>query len=113
MSVPPELMQMLQGAAGGAPPGAGPEGTPPGAPPGLPPDAGPPPDQGGGGSQPLDLLKQLVDMIQQYLQAEPDEEDKLEGAKMLQLAQKLLAKDQQDNDAAMGGANQRILRKAG
>ena len=58
-------------------------------------------------------MKQIVDLCQQYLQVEPDEEDKLMGTKLLQLAQQLLAKDQQDRDQALGGSNQRILRKVG
>lgn len=75
------------------------------------PDQGAPPQ--GGADQPLALMKQIVDLCQQYLQVEPDEEDKLQGSKLLQLAQQLLAKDQQDRDQAMGGSSQRILRKAG
>lgn len=74
-------------------------------------DSGTPQDQSGG--QPIDLLKEIIGLVQQYLQAEPDEEDKLQGTKLLQLAQQLLAKDQQDRDQAMGGSSQRILRKAG
>lgn len=61
----------------------------------------------------LDKIKEVVASIQEYLQLEPDEEDKLQGTKLLQLAQQLLAKDQADKDNAMGGQNQRILRKAG
>ena len=101
------LLAQLGGGGGpsGPPPGAGPGGPPPGPGPGGPPQ--------GGGDQPVDQLKQIIDLIQQYLQAEPDEEDKLQGTKMLQLAQQLLAKDQQDRDQAMGGSSQRILRKAG
>jgi hypothetical protein len=59
------------------------------------------------------LLKEIVGLVQQYLQAEPDEEDKLQGTKLLQLAQQLLAKDQQDRDQALGGSNARLLRKVG
>lgn len=104
MSVGPDIAQLLGGMMGQGP---GPEGAPPG---GLP-EGGTPQDTGGG--QPIDLLKEIIGLVQQYLQAEPDEEDKLQGTKLLQLAQQLLAKDQQDRDAAMGGSNQRILRKAG
>lgn len=93
-----QLLASLGGGQGGPPPDAaqGPQG---------------PQDTSGG--QPIELLKQIISVIQQYLQAEPDEEDKLQGTKLLQLAQQLLAKDQQDRDQAMGGSSQRILRKAG
>ncbi len=105
MSAGPDIGALLaQLGGGGGDPGAG---GPPG---------GPPPDAGGGGpdaAKALDLIQQIVDLAQQYLQAEPDQEDKLQGTKLLQLAQQLLAKDQQDRDQAMGGSNQRILRKAG
>ncbi len=99
------LLAQLGGGAVGQ--GPGPDGAPPG---GLP-EGGTPQDDSGG--QPLDLLKEIIGLVQQYLQAEPDEEDKLQGTKLLQLAQQLLAKDQQDRDQAMGGSSQRILRKAG
>lgn len=64
-------------------------------------------------SDPVAIMRDVISLIQQYLQVEPDEEDKLQGSKILQLAQQLLAKDQADKDAAMGGQNTRILRKAG
>ena len=100
------LLSQLGGGGGGAPGGPPPDAG------GAPPPGGPP-SGGGDPGQALDLIKQIVDLVQQYLQAEPDEEDKLQGAKLLQLAQQLLAKDQQDRDQAMGGSSQRILRKAG
>lgn len=106
MSAAPDIGSLLAGLASGGG-GLGPDGPPPGM--GAPPGMTPP----GQGEQPVELIRQIVDLCQQFLQAEPDEEDKLQGVKLLQLAQQLLAKDQQDKDAAMGGSNARILRKAG
>ncbi len=106
----PDIGALLAQLGGGGGPGGPPPGPGAGPPPGGP---GPPGQGGGDAGQALDLIKQIVDLCQQYLQAEPDQEDKLQGTKLLQLAQQLLAKDQQDRDQAMGGSNQRILRKAG
>ena len=99
MSAAPDIGSLLAQLGGGGDPGAG----------------APPPDQApqGGGEQPVEQLRKLVSDLQAYINAEPDEEDKLEGTKALQIIQKLLAKDQQDRDQAMGGSSQRILRKAG
>jgi hypothetical protein len=101
VSAGPDIAQLLASMGGGGNQPSGPQQGQP--------QQGP--DQSSG--QPVDILKQIVGLIQQYLQAEPDEEDKLQGAKLFQLAQQLLAKDQQDHDQAMGGSSQRILRKAG
>ena len=103
-----DLASILGGLGGGG----GPGGPPPDA---GPPQGGPPPGPPSGGDpgQALDLIKQIVDLVQKYLQVEPDEEDKVAGTDILKLAQKLLAKDQADRDQAMGGSSQRILRKAG
>ena len=101
----PDIGSLLAQIMGG---GGGPA---PGGPPGMAP--GGPPQDGGGQEDAIQILRQIVDLCQQYLQVEPDEEDKLDGAKMLQFAQKLLAKDQQDRDSALGGSNVRMIRKAG
>ena len=61
----------------------------------------------------MQVLTQILDLANQYLQVEPDEEDKLTMQKITTLIQQLKAKDQQDQEQAMGGANQRIIRKAG
>lgn len=58
-------------------------------------------------------MGQIGELVKHYLDIEPDEEDKLSAAKIMQLVQALLAKDQQDKDSAMGGSNMRLLRKAG
>ncbi len=75
--------------------------------------AGPP----GGGSeqQPLAILDQMIQLAKQYLEVEPDEEDKATMTKLLATLQQYKAKDQADTQQAMGGnpAVSRILRKAG
>lgn len=55
----------------------------------------------------------MLNSARTYLGVEKDEEDKLLMEKITTLLQQLKAKDQADQDQAMGGANQRILRKAG
>lgn len=105
----PDLGALLAGlGAGGGQGGGMPQGPPPG-----PPQAQPDQPDPQGAGDPLDLLRQIVDMCHQYIQVEPDDVDKAEGAKLLMAAQKLLAKDQQDRDQAMGGGNMRLIRKAG
>ena len=84
-----------------------------GAPPGLGAPGAGPPDGGGGGEQPLAQLQDAIALIQDLIQAEPDEVDKLDIVKALQLLQKVAAKDQQDQESALGGSNMRLLRKAG
>lgn len=76
---------------------------------------GGPSDQAGGGpeDEPISLVSQIIEACKKYLGVEPDEEDKLLMTKILGFAQQLLAKDQQDKDAALGGQNVRLLRKAG
>lgn len=94
--LPPGLLEGLtQGLGQGAPQG--------------------PPGQGGPEDQPVDLLKQMIDLAKSYLDVEPDEEDKATMTKVLQLLQQYLAKDQADQQAAMGGnpTIARVLRKAG
>jgi hypothetical protein len=68
---------------------------------------------GAGGDDPVAILTQMLDLANQYLQVEPDEEDKLTMQKMTTLIQTLKAKDQADTETAMGGGNQRLMRKAG
>jgi len=82
---------------GGPPPGL--VGPPPGL--GGPPP-GPPGPQGGGETQALEHLKAAMEHLQLYARSEPDEEDKAAALKFLAGLQQLLAKDQKENEAAMG-----------
>lgn len=114
MSMPPDLMAALQQAAppgGAAPAGPAPTGAPDAS--GLPPgmmdsinqDASQldPSQQGGQqGGDPVDLLRQALDALDQYRQAENDDIDLAEAAKIYAQIQKLLAKDQQQKEAAAG-----------
>lgn len=82
-------MMDLQSALGG---GGGPM---------PPPDQGQPmpgqeeqPDQGGGTS--LDLLQSAEDSLHQFIQVDPDDADKAEASKALQIILKLKAVNQQD-----------------
>lgn len=101
----PDIGALLASLGGGGGPG--------GPPPGM--GGPPPPDPGGGGSpedKPVDILKQMIELAQNYMQAEPDEEDKATMAKVLANLQQYLAKDQQERDQAMAGQmNPRVLRK--
>jgi hypothetical protein len=95
-----------------------------GAPPGPPPNlaallgAGAPgggPDQGATAQQgdPVAIVSNMLDLAQQYLQVEPDQDDKLAMQKVSTELQQLLAKDQADGDKAMSGdLGPRTLRKA-
>lgn len=98
---PNVLMALMAGGPGG-PPGLGGPGGPP-------PDQGPP-DQGG---DPVDILQKMLDLYQQYMQVEPDEEDKAVAADCGAKIQKLLAKNQAQADAAMGTTPaHKFMRKA-
>jgi hypothetical protein len=95
-----------------------------GAPPGPPPNlaallgAGAPgggPDQGATTQQgdPVAIVSNMLDLAQQYLQVEPDQDDKLAMQKVSTELQQLLSKDQADADNAMqGNLSPRTLRKA-
>src|SRR4051812_27877810 len=99
-----DIAGLLAGLGGGGGP-AGPGGPPP-VPPGGGLDLGallggagagggppPGPDQGPGGGDPVAVLGQILDLANQYLQVEPDEEDKLTMQKITTLIQQLKAKD--------------------
>ena len=79
---------------GGPPPGLA------GPPPGLAPPQGPP--GGGREEEALTHLKAAMEHLQLYARSEPDEEDKAAALKFLAGLQQLLAKDQKENEAAMG-----------
>lgn len=121
MTAPPDLMAALQaasaGGGGAAPAPAAPD--PSGA--GLPPElmnainndaqtldpSQPNPGQGHqapqqGGGDPVDNLRAALAALDDYRQNEQDEIDLAEAAKIYALIQKLLAKDQQEREAAAG-----------
>jgi hypothetical protein len=92
-----------------------------GAPSGPPPNlaallgAGGGPQQGATTQQgdPVAIVSNMLDLAQQYLQVEPDQDDKLAMQKVSTELQQLLAKDQADGDKAMSGdLGPRTLRKA-
>lgn len=97
------VMDMMTGAGGGAPPadlasilGGAQQPQAPQA-------------QG----DPVEIVSNMLDLASQYVQVEPDQEDKLAMQKVMTELQQLLAKDQQDADKAMGGnMDPRTLRKA-
>lgn len=91
------------------------EGMPPGMPPGgmvpppgpLPQDAAPAPADGPG------ILKQMLDLADEYRQQEEDEVDLLAIEKVRTLVQQLLANNQKMSDDLMQGkASPAALRKA-
>ncbi len=63
---------------------------------------GPPPGPPAGGGNALAYLRQALQALRQYEQAEPDPEDKAVAAKVYGLLIQLMAKDQKEKDAAMG-----------
>lgn len=96
-AMPPEMMQALMDQGG---------------------DTGQDPtaeDSGGGSPEdnPIEILRQMIEMAQQYMQIEPDESDKGTMAKVLAQLQGYLAKDQADRDKLLGNpAAARVLRKS-
>ncbi len=87
----------------GVPPGGdpsaalGPGGPPPEA---APPEAAP---EGAGGDDPTEILRQIVDLIQQYIASEAsDDIETAKATKILTTAQELLAEEQKQSEAAMG-----------
>jgi hypothetical protein len=123
MTAPPDLMAALQAASAG---GAAPQGPGPAAAPapdpsgaGLPPElmnainndaqtldpSQPNPGQQGPqqqGGDPVDFLRAALDALDSYKGVEQDQIDLAEAAKIYALIQKLLAKDQQEREAAAG-----------
>lgn len=73
-----------------------------------------PQDSGGGDRQAISLLKQMIELGNQFIQVEPDAEDKATMAKLLATLHQYLSKEQQDAEAALGGGpGTRLLRKLG
>ena len=91
-------MMELQGALGGPPGGGPPSITIPGG----------PAEGGGGGGDSMEFLDAAEEALHQFIQVDPDEVDRSEAAKALQIILKLKASNQQDVEA--GGM--KSLRKA-
>jgi hypothetical protein len=87
-------LQAALGGGGGAPPDPYGGGAPPDAQP-LPEQAGPPPDTGQGGSS-LELLQSAEDALHEFVAVDPDDADKAEASKALQIILKLKAANSQD-----------------
>lgn len=85
-----------------------------GPPPGLPASIPHPGAQAQSGEdQPIELLKQMIDLAKQYLEVEPDEEDKATMTQLLAKLQQYLGKDQNDRDKTLGDPTlARVLRKS-
>lgn len=139
---PELLAALLGGGGPGGPGGAAPPDLGPGGPggpalgpggpsgPDAPPDGMPPsitvgggpggdtPDGGAGGpggnseQQALALLRRMIDLATQYIQVEPDPEDRATMSKLLATLHDYEAKDQKEADAAMGtGPAQKFMRR--
>lgn len=89
---------------------------------GGPPDAGGPPPGGPDDESTeqgaIDILKQMLELADQYRGVEPDEEDKASMEQARTLLQNLLAKDQKEKDGllqgkASPGALRRVLGTGG
>lgn len=106
--IPPALLAILaahQQAAGGAPgaPQPGPSPQPQGQ---------PQPEASDDERQPIAILKQMIDLGNQFVQVEPDAADKATMAKLLATLHQYLAKEQSDAEAALGGGPAtRLLRR--
>lgn len=88
------------------PAGGGPLGASPDAPDAL--GAG-----GGSEERPLQILSRMIADAKQYINVEPDAEDRSTMGNVLRTLLQYQAKDQRDRDAALGGGPAtRILRKS-
>lgn len=69
----------------------------------------PPAPQSGGDT--VDILRQMIDLAKNYIDAEQDEDDKLTMTKVLTTLQQYLAAEQKERDDAMQGkASPKMLR---
>lgn len=94
--IPPELAAMLGGGGGPPSPGPAPAAT----------------GQGGGPSA-AEAVQDAIAAVDIARQVEQDQEDLAVLAKIMADLQKLLAKDQQEDDAAMGvGPAQKAMRRS-
>ena len=93
--MPPELMALLQGAGQ-----AGPE------------QQMAPPEQPSGGGSPSEVLRQILQLCDQYRQVEQDDIDLLEIEKISTQVQNLLANQaKEQDDLLQGKASPRALRR--
>lgn len=100
-------LDMISGGAAPAMMGAGPPD------PGVQAGQAQAPSGGNADSAAADILGQMLDLAMQYMQIEPDEEDKQVIAVCIQNMQKVRAKDQQDADKmTQGNVTPRALRAA-
>jgi hypothetical protein len=119
VSVPPEVMDLINQASQGGPDTPGPiVGADTGGPPGPddvvggPDTGGPPgpdnivggPGEGGPGSDlsPVDALRNVLAALEEYQAVEHDDIDLAEAAKVYAIVQKLLATNQQQQEQAAG-----------
>lgn len=126
MSVPPELMALLQGGGGDPSQGAAPQGdmspaqmleAAGGGAPAGPAPAAPAEEQAegspvyGGGGGP-DALKSALDALAQYSQSEDDEQHVQTVLKCITALQAILAEEQKMSDGLMAGkADPRAMRR--
>lgn len=90
--IPPQLLAMLGGAA----------------------QAPPPQEQGDDEREPIQILKQMIQLANQFIKVEPDADDQATMAKLLSTLHQYLAREQQDAEAALGGGSStRVLRRMG
>lgn len=109
MSVPPELMSLLQ--QGGGPQGAPTTG---GQDPDAQPETGGSPMYGGGGvgGDNTDALRAALDALASYAQGEDDEQNVQVVLKCVTALQGILAQEEKMVDGAMGGkADPRAMRR--
>ena len=100
--MPPDLMSMLGGG--------GPQGPPPGPPA---PPASPASPEGDGGGSTSDVIKEMISAAMAYLDIEDDEQEKAQMTAVLKSLQDFLAREQKEEQDAMGGKmSPRLLSKA-
>lgn len=97
--IPPALLAVLAAHQGGAQPQA-PQPAPQ--------------EQDESERGPIEILKQMIQLGNQFIQEEPDAADKATMAKLLATLHQYLAQEQKDAESALGGGSAtRLLRRAG
>jgi hypothetical protein len=105
------IMDMLGQAGGGAPP-PDPSGAPPAGPDPAMGGQPPSPDASAGGDDPTNIIRDMLDLLNEYKASEEDEEDLLLVEKIGTQLQQLLANNQKELDGAMKGTiSPKLLRK--
>jgi ABC-type uncharacterized transport system YnjBCD substrate-binding protein len=100
---PPNLAALAAGVGAGGPSGPHPPSIQ------IP---GPADAEDSAEAKPIAILQQMIGLAGQYLQVEPDAEDKATMAKVLATLHQYLSKEQQDADQALGNkSTARLLRK--